>query len=341
METHSNNAVLLINLGSPASTSVKDVRKFLRQFLMDPRIIDIAAPSRWFLVNCIIAPFRAKRSARAYKRIWSANGSPLIKFTSLLKKKVQAGISSHTVAMAMRYGEPSMRTVLNALLNKNPESLVIVPLFPQYAEATVGSVIAEAEDIIAAHSAKPEISVVRPFYDDDGFIGSLAGVVTPIIAACPADHILFSYHGLPERQIRKANIKGSHCLVKKECCARMVIENQNCYRAQCFATTRALMRKLNLDEKICTTSFQSRMGRTKWIGPHTEEEIVRLAQQGTERLLVVCPSFVADCLETLEEIGIRAKELFLESGGTSFELAPCLNDSDAWASALSTLILRA
>ena len=332
-----NTGVLLINLGTPAAPRTREVRRYLREFLSDPRVIDVAAPLRFLLVNAIIAPFRAPRSARAYAKIWTARGSPLL-FNGLdLRDRLRARLGA-PVELAMRYGEPSISGGLEALERAGCERLVLAPLYPQYASSSTGSSLEEAYARASLRWRTPCIDALLAFYDDARFLDAVAAVGRPVLERFRPEHVLFSYHGLPERHCRKTDASGAHCLVRADCCARIVEANRNCYRAQCFATTRGLRDRLGLDEKTSSTTFQSRLGRTPWIRPFTDEELVHLARRGVKRLAVFCPSFVADCLETLEEIGLRARDDFRAAGGEELALVPSLNAHEAWVEGLAAML---
>src|SRR5262245_50154754 len=329
--------VLLINLGTPAAPRTPEVRRYLREFLSDPRVIDIAAPLRFLLVNAVIAPFRAPRSARAYAKIWSARGSPLLVNGLDLRDRLRETLGV-PVELAMRYGEPSLAAGLEALASAGCERLLLAPLYPQYASSSTGSSLEEAFARAALHWSMPNIDALLAFYGDARFLDAVAAIGRPVLAEFRPEHVLFSYHGLPERHCRKTDASGQHCLVRPDCCAAIEEANRNCYRAQCFATTRGLLERLGLDERTSTTSFQSRLGRTPWIRPFTDEVIPELARRGVKRLAVFCPSFVADCLETLEEIGLRARADFRAAGGAELVLVPSLNAHPAWVEGLGAML---
>ena len=329
--------VLLINLGTPAAPRTPEVRRYLREFLGDPRVIDIAAPLRFLLVNAVIAPFRAPRSARAYAKIWTRRGSPLLVNGLDLRDRLRVRLGA-PVELAMRYGEPSIAAGLEALARAGCEKLVLAPLYPQYASSSTGSSLEEAFAHASQHWRTSCIDALLAFYDDPRFLDAVAALGRPVLAGFRPEHVLFSYHGLPERHCAKTDASGEHCLKRADCCARIVEANRNCYRAQCFATTRGLRERLGLDEKASTTTFQSRLGRTPWIRPYTDEELVRLARRGVKRLAVFCPSFVADCLETLEEIGLRARDDFRAAGGEELALVPSLNAHAPWVEGLGAML---
>jgi ferrochelatase len=302
--------LLLINLGTPNSPSVTDVRKYLRQFLFDPYVIDINPIARWLLLNLIILPLRPKKSAHAYQSIWTAAGSPLLVNSQQLADNAQKIVGSdYQVILGMRYGKPSIESAVKQF---GPiDELVILPLFPQYSLAATESAIQAA--LTAAKKILPldRISVIKDFYDAPKFISAQAELISQVLSAQPVEKLILSYHGLPERQSKKCD-----------------------YRAQCYATSQALAKQLELAPDFYCTTFQSRLGRTPWIKPFTDEMLIELAAQGIKRVAVACPSFVCDCLETLEEIGMRAQEQWLELGGEQLILVPCVNGNAAWVADL-------
>jgi ferrochelatase len=331
--------VLLVNLGTPRSPETGDVRRYLRGFLSDPRVLDIAALPRWLLVNAVIAPFRAPRSAAAYRKIWTERGSPLLSNGLDLRDALAASLGERfEVALGMRYDEPSVERALEDLMRVDPERILVQPLFPQYASSSSGSALARVHALVARRWNVPPLVTLPEFYADPGFIGALAEIAAPILAAFAPDHVLFSYHGLPERQIRKSDLSGRHCLASASCCDAVGAANRHCYRAQSYATSRALASALGLAQGASSTSFQSRLGRTPWIQPFTDLVLPDLARAGVKRVAVLCPSFVADCLETLEEIGIRAAEQWRELGGEELTLVPCANGHPAFARFLADRI---
>ena len=331
----SGKGLLLVNLGSPQSPAVADVRRFLREFLSDPRVIDIAGWKRWLILNLFILPFRPKKSAEAYRQIWTEAGSPLITYGEKLAKKVQQRLGPEvTVELAMRYGEPSIASALDRLAEKGVDQIGVFPLYPQYSSSTTGSTI-EAVCNEATHRWNtPFLQIVPPFYDDPDFIVALAQRLRETLAETPHQRVIFSYHGLPERHCHKSDPSGRHCLAKDTCCDAIAKTNRNCYRAQCFTTTRSLAERLGLSEAQVVVCFQSRFGRDPWIGPHTEDVLDQLVDEGVEDAVILSPAFVADCLETLEELAIRGREQWVARGGKSLTLAPCLNDSEGWADAV-------
>jgi ferrochelatase len=332
--------ILLVNLGSPEAPTAAAVRPYLREFLGDPRVIDIPAPLRWLLLNAVILPFRPAKSAEAYAKVWTPEGSPLLANSRAFTGRLAALLGDeYKVVLAMRYGNPSLASAIAELTREPLKELVILPLYPQYASASTGSSLEEALRLIAPLNNVPALRTVPAFFDDPGYLDAMVENAAPRLAAFKPDYILFSYHGLPERQIRKSETKPGHCLASDDsCCATMGPHNAFCYRAQSFATTRALAQRLGLGANAHSTAFQSRLGRTPWIKPYTDLVLADLARRGVRRLAVFSPSFVADCLETLEEMTIRGRETFLEAGGESLELIPALNASDAWVRAAAALV---
>jgi len=331
--------LLLCNVGTPDEPTSGAVRRYLREFLSDPRVIDINPVGRWLLLNLIILPLRPKKSAEAYRKIWTERGSPLLGHGEDLVKAVGERLGpSFVVELGMRLGRPSIATALENLRKAGVDRVVVLPLFPQYASSTTGSVVEEVCRVACRSWVTPTLSFVGAFYDRPAFIDAFAAVGGPIIAAERPDHVLMSFHGLPERHLHKSDETGRHCLAGAGCCEHIGPENRHCYRAQSFATARALASRLGLAEGSWSVSFQSRLGRDEWIHPYTDVTIAKLAAEGKKRLVVLCPAFVADCLETLEEIGIRGKEQFLAAGGEKLTLVPSLNASPLWADAVVEIV---
>jgi ferrochelatase len=301
---------------------------------MDERVIDAPYLIRKMIVHGFILPFRPKRSAEAYRKIWWEEGSPLV----VISRKVQRMLDERLeapVELAMRYGNPSIDTALRALADRTPgiESIRVVPLFPHYAMSTIESSVVAVEDAVKRLGMAVRLDVVDPYYDEPSYIDALTESAREHIAGS-FDHLLISYHGLPERHLKKTDPTGGHCLATGDCCATPSPAHERCYRHQVFRTTELFTDKLGIPADQYTVSFQSRLGKDAWLEPFTVQEAVRLAKGGTKKLLVICPSFVADCLETLEEIGIGVKEQFLSAGGESFEMIPCLNDHPVWIDTL-------
>ena len=325
--------LLLVNLGTPDAPRTAEVRAYLREFLSDPRVIDLPAPARWALVNLVIAPFRSGRSAEAYRKVWTDEGSPLLVHGRALRDAMRERLPAGTpVELGMRYGRPSVETAFRALRDAGADRIVVFPLFPQHSSAAWGSAVARVLELAAAEENVPSLAVVPPFFDHPAFVDALVGVARPALSAFRPDRVVFSFHGLPERQIRRGDETGGrHCLASPDCCAEIVAANRSCYRAQCFATARAAARGLGLGAVACEVAFQSRLGRTPWIRPWTDVRVVELAHSGVRRVAVLVPSFVADCLETVEEIGIRARQAFVAAGGEDLLAVPCVNADPLWA----------
>lgn len=333
--------ILLVNLGTPDTPSNSDVYKYLIEFLTDERVIDFGWLKRNLLVRGIIVPARYKNSAKTYREIWDKDrGSPLLYHLQDLAQKVQQIVSnSYTVEYAMRYQNPNLETTLNKFKDQLVDKIIVLPLFPQYSSACNGSVMQKVQEITAKWTTIPDIKLIHHFYDDDGFIEAFANRGNEYNFD-EFDHILFSYHGLPARQIKKADLSKNHCLQNKDCCSKITEINQHCYKAQCYATTNAIAQKLNLPKEKYTTTFQSRLGKEIWLEPYTVDVIPQLAKEGKKKLLIFSPAFVADCLETLYEIQVEYLELFKKYGGEHITLVKSLNAEDDWANAVSNLVLK-
>lgn len=331
--------VLLVNLGTPDSPKTGDVRKYLREFLMDGRVIDINPAGRFLLVNGIIAPFRAPNSAKDYKELWTEKGSPIKFFSLEVERKLQDALGDEfVVKLAMRYQSPSVHEKLEELKQIPLEKLIVIPLFPQYASATSGSVHQKVMEELSSWWSIPTVEFVGPFFDRDDFIEAFAANGKKLLDQRSYDHILFSYHGLPERQIKKGDPFGVCKL--GDCCDSIGPKNYLCYRAQCFATTRLLASALELKEGTYSTCFQSRLGKDPWLQPYTESKIYELRKDGIEHVLVYSPAFVADCLETTMEIGEEYRETWEEEGGKTWDLVPSLNDGDKWVEVLQHVAIE-
>ena len=333
--------VLLVNLGTPDSPETGDVRRYLREFLSDPRVIDIHPVGRWLLLNLIILPFRPKASGEAYRAIWTEQGSPLLIHGRGLAEGVSAELGeAFRVELAMRYGRPSIPSAIDRLARAGCDRLVVLPLYPQAASSSSGSTL---EAVYAAAGQRwdaPLLSAVPAFFDDDGWVEVSAALAREAFEGRGLERIVFSYHGVPERHVRKSDPSGSWCLESSDCCARLRPENRGCYRAQCFEQSRLVAERLGLDVPW-EVAFQSRLGRTPWIRPYTDERLAELAAEGVKRVGLVSGSFVADCLETLEELGIRAREDFLAAGGEELVLAPCANSDPRWVRSAAQLVRKA
>lgn len=329
--------VLLVNLGSPDSTSTKDVKKYLDEFLMDKRVIDVPYLLRALLVRGIILNFRPKKSAKAYKKIWWEEGSPLIVLSERLQEKVQAK-TELPVALAMRYGNPSMKAGLQELKDKGVTDVLLVPLYPQFAMATTETILVLAEDLQKEFFPELNITHLPAFYNKEEYIKVLGDSIKNYLKDKDWNKIMFSYHGVPERHIRKSDVTKSHCNPSDQsfaCCrAEKSPAHEFCYKHQCYETTKQVVEYLGLKPEQYFTTFQSRLGSDPWLQPYTDKTIEKFAEEGVEKLAVVTPAFVSDCLETLEEIGMEGKEEFIEAGGKEFYAVPCINDNDDWVDVL-------
>jgi ferrochelatase len=331
--------VLLVNLGTPASATTSDVRRYLREFLSDPRVLDLPAVARWLLLRLVILPFRPRRSAAQYRKVWRPDGSPLLAHGIALANGVAKALGENfVVELGMRYGEPTIADALQRLAHSHLERIIVLPLFPQYASSSGGSALARVMDLAAARWNVPPLVTIGDFFDDPRFVDSFVDVARPVLDTFQPDHVLFSYHGLPERHVRKSESSPGHCLSNAHCCDAIGPANRWCYRAQCFATTRQLAAALGLTPGRHSIAFQSRLGRDPWIRPYTDECLPELARAGVTRLAVMCPAFVADCLETLEEIELRAAEQWRALGGESFCLVPSLNASPVWVETVAAML---
>lgn len=333
-----NTGVLLINLGTPDSPAVGDVRKYLSEFLNDPRVIDLPWFQRKLLVNLIIVPFRAPKSAKIYRELWDRSGgeSPLLVHGNELVRKMQNKFPEDLVRfhLAMRYGKPSIPDVMKEVYAQRYDELIIVPLYPHYASASSGSTVEEVFRCMKDWYVMPEVRVLGQFYHRDEFIDSFVANTTKFNLE-EYDHFLFSYHGLPERQVDKVYDEG--LCRDKNCENEVTQENKMCYKATCFETTRRLIEELGIDDEACTTAFQSRLDKN-WIEPFSDRVVEGLAKQGKKKILVFSPAFVADCLETLIEIEDEYLEIFQEHGGEELHLVPSLNAEDHWVEGLSRII---
>jgi ferrochelatase len=336
----SEQALLLVNLGSPASTEVADVRRYLNQFLMDPYVVDLPWPLRRLLVSLILVK-RPEQSAHAYASIWWPEGSPLVVLSQRLTDAVRPVWKEGPVELAMRYGEPSIERGLLGFAKQGIRNVTLAPLYPQFADSTTTTVIEEARRVVREHKLDMQLSILQPFFDQPEYLDALVESARPYLDQ-PFDHLLLSFHGLPERHLHKTDPTGTHCLKTDDCCQRASGEVlASCYRAQCLQGAAAFAERAGLSPDQWSVSFQSRLGRAKWIEPYTEAHLETLAGRGVKKLLVMCPAFVSDCIETLEEIGDRGREQFTEAGGGELQLVPCLNTHEQWVQALVTLCRRA
>jgi ferrochelatase len=335
--TKNLKGILLVNLGTPDSTAVPDVRKYLKEFLMDKRVIDIPAFPRWLLVNLIIGPFRAPKSAKEYRKLFTDRGSPLKYYTEDLVAPLQEILGEqYLVSYAMRYQSPSIESELQKMKDADVSSIHVIPLFPQYASASTGSVIDKVMEITKSWQIIPDIKFTSQFLENEKFLEVISRNGQQWLEQADYDHVIFSYHGLPERQIRKGSV-GDQCQLGT-CCNTFHKKNRFCYRAQCFQTTRLLAEKLGLTEDQYTVCFQSRLGRDPWIKPYTDEVLEHLAKSGKKKVLAFSPAFVSDCLETTIEVGQEYKEKFMEAGGEQWDLVESLNSDPMWVEALAEIV---
>jgi protoporphyrin/coproporphyrin ferrochelatase len=336
MKAAKPKGVLLVNLGSPDSPDTSHVRRYLREFLMDRRVLDAPYPIRFGVVHGMILPFRPRQSAEAYHKIWTPEGSPLIATSRRVQQQLQQRLAI-PVELAMRYQNPSIESAVRKLKQDGVRELLLITLFPHYAMSSFETAVERVKHVLRRLAPEMELRVVPPYYDDPDYIAALVSVAEPFLKG-GYDHLLFSFHGVPERHLRKSDPTGCHCLKAANCCETPSPAHATCYRAQCFKTMRAFMTQAQIPVTSASIAFQSRLGREPWLRPYTDHELVRLARSGVKKLLVICPAFVTDCLETLEEIGIRGRETFLAAGGKDFALIPCLNEHPAWIAFLERLI---
>lgn len=331
--------LLLVNLGTPARPETPEVRRYLRQFLSDRRVLDISPLKRALVLYLLILPFRSPKTAAAYRKIWTDRGSPLLLHGLNLVTSVGARLGDDVqVELGMRYGSPSLESALEKFRASGIDRITVFPMFPQYASSSTGSAVEEVFAVASRCWNLPSLCVVPAFYDHPAFLDAEASVVAPVIEPFRPDRVLMSFHGLPERHILRSDDSARHCLRSESCCDEIVGANRFCYRAQCFSTARGIAARTGLDDGSYEVTFQSRLGRSPWIRPHTDARIIELARAGVRKLAVLCPAFVADCLETLEEISIRARESFREHGGEDLLLVPSLNSEDRWADAVVEIV---
>ena len=329
--------ILLVNLGSPESPTPKDVKKYLGEFLMDERVIDVPLWARTLLVKGIILNTRPKQSAKAYQKIWWDNGSPLIVLSEQLQEKVQEKVD-YPVALAMRYGSMTIKKGLQELVDKGVEDVFLIPLYPQFAMATTETILVLAEEVRKANFPNLKIDSLPAFYNKPEYIKVLAESIKGHLKGKNYEHLLFSYHGVPERHIRKSDITNGHCKIDGSCCETASKAHEFCYRHQCKEVTRLVGEYLGLEDNTYSTSFQSRLGFDPWLQPYTDRTIERLGKKGIKNMAIVTPAFVSDCLETLEEIAMEGEEIFHEVGGKDFTTIPCLNTDENWVALLADWI---
>lgn len=323
--------ILLINLGTPKSPQVKDVRSFLLEFLSDPYVIDLPAVARYLILYLFILPFRPRNSAEAYRSIWTKEGSPLLVYSNKIRDQLALQLGNdYLVTLGMRYGRPDIASALKALVKDKCSSITVLPLFPQYSSATTESALQKVRDILAQHRCEIPIVWIDSFYNEPFYTGASASLINQALKQNPQiEDVVLSFHSLPTRQVAKTELSGKVCNQNKPC-PRISADNKMCYRAQCYQTARSISSSLHLKQSNYHVCFQSKLGRNSWIGPMLEDVLRGLREQGVSHLAVACPSFVADCVETLEEIGIRAKDFWRGLGGDSFVLVPCLNSDALW-----------
>ena len=329
--------VLLVNLGSPDSPEPKDVKKYLGEFLMDERVIDVPKWARTLLVKGIILNTRPKASAKAYKKIWWDEGSPLIVLSERLQKKIQS-ISKLPISLAMRYGSMTILNGIKELVDQGITNILLFPLYPQFAMATTETISVLVREICETKFPNIKVDEISPFYNNSDYINVLSKSIKNSVDLESLDHLLFSYDGIPERHIRKSDITKSHCKIDKSCCTTSSEAHKFCYRHQCKEVTRLVADNLDLDRKKFSATFQSRIGFDPWLQPYTDRTIEKLGQSGIKKMAIATPAFVSDCLETLEEIAMEGAEIFEEVGGESFSTIPCLNDNQEWAELICSWI---
>jgi ferrochelatase len=329
-----SKGILLVNLGSPDSTSVGDVRRYLNEFLMDGRVIDAVWPLRRFIVGMVLIN-RPKETAHAYAKIWTPEGSPLVVTSRHVQAKLQARVPV-PVELAMRYQNPSITTGLTQLRDAGVDDVLAIPLFPHYAMSSFESAAEEVKRVAARMATALKITIQPPFYKDPDYITALVASARSYLDD-GYDHLLFSYHGIPERHLHKSDTTGCHCLQMADCCNVASPAHATCYRAQCFKTVQLFVQQAGIPKEKYSVSFQSRLGKDPWLKPYTDFELVEFPKRGVRKLLVMCPAFVSDCLETIEEINMRGRETFLEAGGKEFSQIPCLNEEPLWIDALQKM----
>ena len=332
-----NKGVLLVNLGSPDSAAVGDVRRYLREFLMDGRVIDVPWPVRAFIVGMVLIN-RPKQSAEAYHKIWTPEGSPLV----VTSRRVQAKLRERVdvpVELAMRYRKPSIQEAVRKLAEEKVDEVLLIPLFPHYAMSSYETAVERVKKVARRVAPKMRIKVQPPYGDAPDYIAALAASAKNHLEV-GYDHLLFSFHGVPVRHLKETDPTGGHCLIALNCCNIASPAHATCYRAQCFKTVAAFAKQAGVPIGKYSVSFQSRLGRDLWLMPYTDKVLAEMPGRGIKKLLVICPAFVTDCLETLEEIAMRGRETFLSAGGTEFALVPCMNEHPLWLAALENMIRR-
>ncbi|MEY4917259.1 MAG: hypothetical protein RL616_1172 [Verrucomicrobiota bacterium] len=328
-----SKAILLVNLGSPDSPSVPDVRRYLNEFLMDGRVIDTPWLLRRFVVGLILIN-RPKESGHAYEKVWTKEGSPLVVTSQHVQALLQKRVTV-PVELAMRYQNPSIESAVKNLAAKGATEVLLIPLFPHYAMSSYESAVVRVQDVAKKLAPQMKLTVQPPYYDQPDYIAALVASAKDYLK--DYDHLLFSYHGIPERHLTKSDPTGCHCLKVENCCEVASKAHATCYRAQCLATTREFVKLAGVPKEKYSVSFQSRLGKDPWLKPYTDYELARLPNEGKKRILVICPAFVSDCLETIEEIGMRGCEQFMAGNGKEFTRIPCMNEHPAWIDALEKM----
>ena len=332
-----SKAVLLVNLGSPDSPKVGDVRRYLNEFLMDGRVIDVAWPLRRLIVGFILIN-RPKESAHAYSTVWTKEGSPLVVTSQHVQKRLQAKLSV-PVELAMRYQNPSIPAAVKRLAEQGITEVLLIPLFPHFAMSSFETAVVRAQEVAAQLAPQLKVTVQPPYYADPDYLAALVASAEPQLRG-GYDHLLFSFHGIPERHLYKSDPTGGNCLRVSSCCDMASPAHATCYRAQCFKTVAGFVLRAGIPPEKYSVSFQSRLGNDPWLKPYTDFELQILPKRGVKKLLVICPAFVSDCLETIEEIGLRGRDAFVEAGGKEFALIPCMNEHPRWIDTLKNMSER-
>ncbi len=335
----SKKGILLVNLGTPNSPTKKDVKTYLGEFLMDQYVVDLPQFFRFLLVKGIILNTRPSKSAEAYQKVWTKEGSPLLVYSEKLLDKLKPNFSE-PIALAMRYGQPSIKEGLQNLVNQGCDKIVVLPLYPQYAMSTTLTVEEKVKEELSKISSDITLSFVPPFYNNPSYIQVLGEKIRKEKTEKNADYILFSYHGVPVRHLYKTTPTKAHKKQNNDCCKIGSETSEKCYLHQCIQTTEQLANYLNLEQGSYETAFQSRLGKDKWLEPATANRLEKLPKEGKKNILLVTPSFVSDCLETIEEIGMEGEEIFMENGGEDYNLVACLNDDDNWVKTVEALIRK-
>lgn len=332
-----SRGVLLVNLGSPDSPAPEDVKRYLREFLSDDRVMDSPKLLQQALLNLVILPRRPADASHAYEQIWTEDGSPLLVMSYRQRDLLRARLGDIPVEVGMRYGNPSTRDGVQRLIAQGVDDLLVIPLYPHYAMSSYETAVVRALEQVNLVSPTCRVTVQPPFFADADYIEALRQVIAPHLEA-PWDGIVFSYHGIPERHVKKGDISRAWCLQRNDCCDLAHPAHATCYRAQAYATTRLVCAALNIPKERWFLTFQSRLGRDPWLQPFTDHVLPELPSRGVKDLLIASPAFVTDCLETLEELEIRGREDFMNAGGHSFTYVPCLNESPAWIDLLHRMV---